>query len=94
MQDYNHKIKIIILPIIANYIKVDNNNPGFKANIELYNKLLMDNEIDQINSIDTKVFIETIDRSPSMYCTDGYHLSPNGHVAVADYLLNSIEQKI
>jgi len=90
---YNSNAKVILLPILADYSIVDAKSPGFKSNIELYNKMLGQIDAGNIHEIQSESFVSLVTEATDIFCSDGYHLAKNGHSMVSHYLSNEIVER-
>ena len=81
-------IKIILIPILGDYLFLEEKSLGYLQNINLYNQIIK--EISEKKSCTYMIHLTELMNNNLFYSSDGYHLNAAGHEKIYHDIYNQI----
>lgn len=89
---HNYLLKnVIFIPIVANFDHMESVSPGYKHNIDIYNKILS-NFSKRTNALILEELQLELCKA-DLFCKDGYHLNKDGHQFLTQSLINKLKNE-
>lgn len=86
LEELNRRIRLIVIPILANDSFMETKSPGFVSNVNIYNSILKEwcKVIGATWFDPSTIFMEQ--KKHTLFGSDGYHFNIKGHCSIANLL--------